>query len=155
MDVYGVQIPNKPLTNFELLDYSKKLNLHDLRGVFMRDTLPTTPHWRECGIVNFNTSSEPGSHWVCYFKNGQDRIYFDSYGQITLDEVQKYLKTPSEIDKQVIKRISILSRVQTLTMLVPLPLLFKIQIVSINLQEVGWSLKGRWSQQRQIIQPIL
>ena len=51
-----------------------------------------------------NTSKEPGSHWVCYFKDGTERIYFDSYGQITLDEVQKYLKTPLEVGKQVIKR---------------------------------------------------
>ncbi len=106
MDVYGVDIPNKPLTNFELLDYSNKLKIPDLRGVFMRDKLPISPHFKECGIVNFNTSSEPGSHWVCYFKNEQDRIYFDSYGQITLDEVQKYLKTPSERGQQVIKRNS-------------------------------------------------
>ena len=31
-----------------------------------------------------------------YFKNGVLRIYFDSYGQITLYEIQQYLKTPSE-----------------------------------------------------------
>ena len=104
MNVYGIQIPNKPLTNFELLEYSAKLNIPNLRGVFMRDTLPSIPHSKECGIVNFNTSSEPGSHWVCYVKNGTDRTYFDSYGQITLDEVQKYLKTTSEKGKQVIKR---------------------------------------------------
>ncbi len=104
MNVYGIQIPNKPLTNFELLEYSTKLNIPNLRGVFMRDTLPNTPHSKECGIVNFNTSSEPGSHWVCYVKNGPDRTYFDSYGQITLDEVQNYLKTTSEKGKQVIKR---------------------------------------------------
>ena len=42
--------------------------------------------------VNLNTSSEPGRHWVCYFKNGLTRIYFDSYGQITPIEIQNYLK---------------------------------------------------------------
>ena len=104
MNVYGIQIPNKALTNFELLDYSNQLGINTLRGVFMRDTLPLKPHANECGIVNFNTSKEPGSHWVCYFKLGKDRIYFDSYGQITIYEVQRYLKTKSEKDKQVIKR---------------------------------------------------
>ena len=104
MNVYGIQIPDKALTNFELLEYCKQLDIKTLRGVFARDSLPAYPKENECGIVNFNTSSEPGSHWVCYFKTGNDRIYFDSYGQITPYEVQKYLKTKSEIDKQVIKR---------------------------------------------------
>ena len=104
MNVYGIQIPDKALTNFELLEYCKQLNIKTLRGVFARDSLPAYPNRNECGIVNFNTSSEPGSHWVCYFKTGKNRIYFDSYGQITPYEVQKYLKTQSEIDKQVIKR---------------------------------------------------
>ena len=104
MNVYGIQIPDKALTNFELLEYCKQLDIKTLRGVFARDSLPAYPNRNECGIVNFNTSSEPGSHWVCYFKTGKNRIYFDSYGQITPYEVQKYLKTKSEIDKQVIKR---------------------------------------------------
>ena len=104
MNVYGVEIPEKPLTNFELLDYVKQLNIPNFRGVFMRDTLPSSPHQNECGIVNFNTSAESGSHWVCYYKNSKDRIYFDSYGQITLYEIQKYLKTKAEEDEQVIQR---------------------------------------------------
>ena len=67
MNVYGIDIPYKPLTNFELNDYAIKLNL-DLRGVFMRDNLPKQPLKSECGIVNFYKSDESGSHWVCYFK---------------------------------------------------------------------------------------
>ena len=104
MEVYGVQIPDKPLTNFELLNYVKELDIPNFRGVFMRDDLPHTPHRIESGIVNFNTLKESGSHWVCYHKIGNERIYFDSYGQITLDEVQKYLKNENEMDEQVIQR---------------------------------------------------
>ena len=92
MDVYGVNIPYKPLTNFDLYEYAKKLNLN-LRGVFMRDNLPATPHENEYAIVNFNTISEKGSHWVCYFKEGDRKIYFDSYGQVVLAEVRNYLKS--------------------------------------------------------------
>ena len=47
-------------------------------------------------IVNLNTSSQPGSHWVCYYRNKSDRIYFDSYGQITPMEIQRFLKTGIE-----------------------------------------------------------
>ena len=58
----------------------------------MKDTLPSAPHVNETGVVNFNTSPEPGSHLVGYYKTGDKRIYFDSYGQVTLYEIQKYLK---------------------------------------------------------------
>ena len=59
-------------------------------------------------IVNLCTTDEAGSHWVGYFKNGKKRIYFDSFGQITPIEIQKYLKTPNEFknDSMVIERKS-------------------------------------------------
>ena len=60
----------------------------------------------ESGIVNLNTSSQRGSHWVCYYRNKNKIIYFDSYGQITPVEIQRYLKRGSEFDrgKEVIQR---------------------------------------------------
>ena len=103
MKVYGLYIPDeRGLTNAELYAYVRELKIKTFRGVFMRDTLPSKVNvGNECGIVNFNLSVQPGSHWVCYFKNGdnnQQRIYFDSFGQVTLDEVQKYLKTREEYE---------------------------------------------------------
>ena len=62
----------------------------------MRDTLPLHPFNIESGIVNLKISSQPGSHWVCYYRNKTDRSYFDSYAQITPVEIQRYLKTGSE-----------------------------------------------------------
>ena len=62
----------------------------------MRDELPEQPEEKECGIVNFNKSSEPGSHWVAYYKDGNERIYFDSFGCVAPIEIQKYLKTTKE-----------------------------------------------------------
>ena len=62
MDIFGEYIPDKILTNFDLIDYAKKLNIPNFRGVFMRDTLPKRPHAIECGVVNLNTSTEKGSH---------------------------------------------------------------------------------------------
>ena len=94
MKVFGLNISDaKGLTNIELESYTKKLGINNFRGVFMCDTLPDRPHQQECGIVNLNTSKEPGSHWVCYFKadKKKTRIYFDSFGQITPIEIQKYL----------------------------------------------------------------
>lgn len=90
------------LTNFDILRYVNRVNLPNFRGVFMRDTLPASgPREYECGIVNLNTSQQSGSHWVCYYKNGCDRIYFDSFGQITPIEIQKYLKSKQEFDEDI------------------------------------------------------
>ena len=94
------------LSNFDLLELVKYLKVPNFRGVFMRDTLPDTPHDKECGVVNFNKSSEPGSHWVAYYKDGDKRIYFDSFGQVAPTEIQKYLKSGEEFrnNKPVIQR---------------------------------------------------
>ena len=92
------------LTNHDILRYA--VDLPYFRGMYMRDTLPKRSLDRECGVVNLNTSHQPGSHWVCYHKDPQCRIYFDSFGQITPMEIQKYLKTTQEFeeDKSVIQR---------------------------------------------------
>ena len=85
----------------------------------MRDTLSQYPFNVESGIVNLNTSSQPGSHWVCYYRNKNERIYFDSHGQITPVEIQRHLKTSSEFDrgKEVIQsvRSSLLIRVEIIS----------------------------------------
>ena len=109
MKVYGLNISDdRGLTNIDLYRYAQELEIDYFRGVFMRDTLPGAVHHKECGIVNFNTLHEPGSHWVCYFKDDgmNQRIYFDSFGQVTLVEIQKYLKTKKEfeMEKAVIQR---------------------------------------------------
>ena len=62
MYIFGTNIPDKPLTNIELATYALELKIPHFRGVFMRDTLPQYPFNVESGIVNFNTSSQPGSH---------------------------------------------------------------------------------------------
>ena len=105
MDVYGVIIPYKPLTNFELLDFGEKLNLR-LRGVFMRDTLPHHVQENEYGIVNFNKVSQNGTHWVCYYKEGGDKTYFDSFGQVVLQEIRDYLKSPIYRNTDIIQPIN-------------------------------------------------
>ena len=104
MDVFGINLPNKVLTNFDLLDYAKQLNIPYFKGVFMRDTLPRKPNKIECAIVNLNTSDQLGSHWTCYFKKDLLRIYFDSFGQVTPIEIQDYLKSKTERGLPLIQR---------------------------------------------------
>ena len=59
----------------------------------MRDTLTLHPFNIKSAIVNLNTSNQPGSHWVRYYRNKTDGIYFDSYVQIIPAEIQRYLQT--------------------------------------------------------------
>jgi len=81
-------------SNFELVEKAKQLRLNNFRGVFMRDQLNFTPLRNECGILNLNTNSQSGSHWVCWFKHGDEKYYFDSFGVIAPREIVEYLKPP-------------------------------------------------------------
>ena len=100
MRVLSLAIPYKPLRNIELFTYARELKIPHFKDVFMRDTLPRrSTNTVECGIVNLNTSNQPGSHWVCYYRNKRDIIFFDSYGQVTPMEIQQYLKTSWEFER--------------------------------------------------------
>ena len=109
MKVFELDIPSaQGLTNLDLTRYITMLRVPYFRGVFMCDELPKQIRLVECGIMNFNKSNEMGSHWVCYVRNHHTRIYFDSFGQITPLEMQKYLKTRKEFKQKrlVIQRNS-------------------------------------------------
>lgn len=61
----------------------------------MRDEIKNIkPRNQECGILNLNTSNQPGSHWVCWYKDGNKKYYFDSYGLVPPTEIVNYLKQP-------------------------------------------------------------
>ena len=94
ISIKNIRLPNKPLNNFELEEAVKKLKIPSFRGVFLLDTLPKKPNKKECGIVNFDKSGGPGTHWVAWYKNGKNKIYFDSYGVQLLIEVIQCLEKP-------------------------------------------------------------
>lgn len=49
----------------------------------MKDNLPLHPYKNECGILNLDLTSGPGTHWTAYFKKGSKNIlYFDSFGDL-------------------------------------------------------------------------
>lgn len=80
------------MTLGEMENYAKQLKIRNFRGVFMRDNLPEKCHKIECGIVNLDSIFSTGSHWTCYFKNKNNKIYFDSYGNARPPrELVKYL----------------------------------------------------------------
>ena len=69
-------------------------------NVFHIDELPKRVNDKECGIVNLSPHEKLGTHWVCYVKNHNTLIYFDSFGRKTPIEIQQYLKTDKEFKKQ-------------------------------------------------------
>ena len=87
----SVVLPNKPLLNLEINDAAKRLSVNEFRGVFLRDTLPKKAKLNECDILNLDSSSGDGTHWVMWFKNGKDKFYFDSYGVQPPSELIAYL----------------------------------------------------------------
>ena len=94
ISIKNIMLPNKSLSNFELEDAAKKLKIPSFRGVFLVDTLPKKPNKKESGIVNFDKSGGPGTHWVAWYKNSKTKIYFDSYGVQPPIEVIRYLGKP-------------------------------------------------------------
>ena len=87
LNVEGIIIENKALSNHELIEYIKQLKIKHFRGVFMRDDLSKKKRTKECGIVNLVDSLSDGTHWVCYFNH----YYFDSYGLPPPLEIVEYL----------------------------------------------------------------
>ena len=102
-----MQLPKDTISDTDLLRFVTKLNIPYFRGVFMRDELRGSPKAHECGIMNLNTHAQQGSHWVCWYKNGKERYYFDSYGEPPPIEMIKYLKTSKEYDLPVIRRSAV------------------------------------------------
>ena len=92
--VDSIVLPNKPLSNLEIIDAAKKLSLDVFRGVFLRETLPNKSKLNVCGILNLDSSFADGAHWVMWFKKGKDKFYFDSYGVQPPSELIVYLKSP-------------------------------------------------------------
>ena len=88
--------PIRPLTNYEIDEYGKK-NIPHWCGVFMRDELVglldlrLQPHpWAkptQCTVVNLDSSSGFGTHWVCFYLDQKNKVYFDSFGSLPPEEI--------------------------------------------------------------------
>ena len=94
ISVDSVSLPNKSLSNVEIIDAAKQLSLYGFKGAFLRDTIPTKTKLNECGILNLDSSSGDGTHWVMWFKKGKEKFYFDSYEGQPPSELIAHLKSP-------------------------------------------------------------
>ena len=66
---HSVKFINKPLSNFELIDWVKKFKIKHFRGIYSRDNLPNNMEKNEVDIINLDSQIGPGTHWVAY-RNG-------------------------------------------------------------------------------------
>ena len=94
ISVGNLVLPNKPLSNIELLEAARKLKIPNFRGVSLRDILLKKPKKKECGILNLDDTTGSGTHWVAWYKNGTEKKYFDSYGLQPPNELVDYLHSP-------------------------------------------------------------
>ena len=82
----------KPLSNFDLMDWVKKLGIKHFRGIYSRDGLPKKIR-KECGVINLDDMTGPGTHWVCYRNIDNVVEYFDPFGLIMPNEALEYFHT--------------------------------------------------------------
>lgn len=109
IETMKITLPRDTMFDTDLKRYVHILSIPHFRGVMMRDELSNNPLNEECGILNLNTHNESGSHWICWYKNRNDRYFFDSFGESPPIELLKYLKTQSEYQNNlpVIRRSAI------------------------------------------------
>ena len=83
------------MSNIEILNHAKRLKLpnfkYRMRNEFKKDEKPLKV---ECGIINLDDKNGRGSHHCCWFKNNDNKIYFDSFGVQPPKELVKYLQSP-------------------------------------------------------------
>ena len=69
---------NKPLSNFDLLQWVDFLKIPNFKGIFARDEVMPRKH-SPC-IINLDSLENAGTHWVCCVPGGRALWYFDSFG---------------------------------------------------------------------------
>lgn len=91
-------IPNKALSNADLVEYAYCLKIPHFRGVYMIDNLPKAPWKNEAAIINLDKTTGLGTHWVCYKIINNIVYYFDSFGNLPPPhELQVYFKKASKV----------------------------------------------------------
>ena len=65
------------LSNSDLLKLCKKYKLN-VEGIYSKDRIPENIEgW--C-IINMDNHTGNGTHWICFFKDNINNIFWDSFG---------------------------------------------------------------------------
>lgn len=82
-------------TNLEVDKMANNLKIPNYRGCMMMDELRNIkPNDCECAVINLQSSSKNGSHWVAYYKKYNNKYYFCSYGGPIPVGIKNYLGSP-------------------------------------------------------------
>lgn len=95
-----MDLPKRPLTNIDILKYTKLKKIPHFRGCYMKDNLPKKIRkLRETGIINIDNADGPGTHWTAYKKDSHNIVFFDSYGSIPPPkQVVEYFKSNGKVN---------------------------------------------------------
>ena len=93
----------KELNDKEIMILADKFNIK-INGIFNKDKLPNkfSDGWY---ILNLDDYKGGGTHWTCFRVLGNDKIYFDSFGFIAPEYLDKMLK-PYTYNKKEIQDIN-------------------------------------------------
>ena len=69
-----------------------RLGIKHFRGIYRRNGLPNKIK-KECGIINLDDITGPGTPWVCYRNLDSVVEYFDPFGLIMSNEALEYFIT--------------------------------------------------------------
>ena len=78
-------MPPHPLTNFETQKYYQ--NKLKFNGVYSRNNLPKIMDWAY--VTNLDEYKSIGTNWIPLYVNGNNIIYFDSFG---VEHIPKEIK---------------------------------------------------------------
>jgi hypothetical protein len=101
IDIDGVILPSIRLSDDVLEAAVNKLNIPNFRGCYCIDMLPKICNKAESGILNLDKFTGDGTHWVAWYVNNNNKIYFDSYGVDPPLELVKYLAPALEAEPEV------------------------------------------------------
>ena len=82
-----------PLTNFEMQKYYQ--NEPRFNGVFSRNNLPKKMK-DGAYVINLDEYADLGTHWIALVCNGNESVYFDSFGVEHIpEEIKEFIGRPS------------------------------------------------------------
>ena len=79
-------MPPHPSTNFEIQNFYQ--NEPRFNGVFSRNNLPEKMQ-NGAYLINLDEYADVDTHWIALFCNGNEIVYFDSFG---VEHVPKEIK---------------------------------------------------------------
>ena len=85
----GFLMPPHPLTNFEIQRYYQ--NEPRFNGVFSRNNLPLKIK-DGAYVINLDEYADVDTHWIALFCNGNEIVYFGSFGvEHVPEEIKEFL----------------------------------------------------------------